>query len=142
MTTITKCTTCGMPDLEGPLREVDGSLMCEECQNKQQVVCDFCLEPDPGWGYSCPEMVGVLLGPSSHSEIDFQSLWLACDSCKILIDGSEVKHLVDRAFAFRGIPEEIADDPEASEEFHDTIQAVFTVLLTVLGLPGREVREL
>ncbi|WP_028058276.1 hypothetical protein [Candidatus Solirubrobacter pratensis] len=66
-----------------------------------QIVCDFCLAPDPTWGYPAAEMeiVGQHPGGVNRSDDD----WSACEECHALIEAHNVGGLVERMATFQPV---------------------------------------
>lgn len=144
MTTIMKCTTCGMPDLEGPLgNDDDGNLVCQSCYTKPKTdgtVCDFCMEPDPGWAYNCSPFT-VVLPADQRGEmvaIDMDEIWLACDACRTLVDADDRETLTLRVITLRGYPEHMSS--EEARDFRSAIDTYFEVVLSMVSKPPNEVK--
>jgi hypothetical protein len=66
----------------------DGGLELEVAPG--QYVCDFCLNPNPVWEYSCGP-IAIVGNPNIDASDDE---WFACDACHRLIEEGDLEKMV------------------------------------------------
>lgn len=152
MTDIPRCSRCGMPALEGPLRVIDasitvegddtiftGRLLCDRCKTKPepvQVVCDFCGEPGPEWMYDSSPFNVLVTDGEVMDQLSFDDTrWLACTPCRTLIDDNDGTALINRILALYGPP----PDEDDLDTFKYAMDAYFTFVFSTLVRPAKEV---
>lgn len=86
-----KCSLCGKEGADQAHAKY--GIICEECRQKQPLLCDFCSEV-PYWRYpvktfNLPEIPG-------HRSVED---WAACDICKSFIEGGHWWVLARRSLA-------------------------------------------
>jgi hypothetical protein len=87
-----------------------------------QLVCDFCLHPDPAWEYPCGPV--VIVGSPNIEASDDE--WAACDECRRLIEGEGNVEQIARDMVGRQPP---PTDPHFGERPFEEAVAILAVNL-------------
>jgi hypothetical protein len=83
------CAKCGKPGAHN--LSVHG-ILCEDCDNKKELVCDFCSAMSPPWVYPARDFTMLPFVASRSTKG-----WAACDACKTLIDSDQKRELGKRS---------------------------------------------
>lgn len=73
-----------------------------------KIICDFCSEPHPAWGYPAKDFVGYEVGGLVGESVGG---WAACNACHDLIEAGDRAALARRTLAALPTPadEEVWD---------------------------------
>ena len=152
MSEIPRCSRCGMPALEGPLRVInatitqqdddtifEGQLVCDECMKRpepSQVACDFCGESEPEWMYDANPFGVLLTDGDKVANFSFDDEhWLACSACRVLLDDHDATALINRIIALYGAPFPSEEMPA----FKHALGVYFDLVMQMLVHPAKEV---
>lgn len=61
-----------------------------------ELLCDFCSEPNPTWCYPAETFIAMTVGPVASAS---DGGWAACDECRRLIEAGDRRALADRSAA-------------------------------------------
>lgn len=92
-----RCQFCGMPLAEGSLMAYHGGLACELCFSQQpdNMVCDFCLEPEPAWLYQADLLKVASIIDDEELVYNLGHDWAVCNRCTLLLESDRVDELIE-----------------------------------------------